>query len=214
MTEAEAREWLAARVPRETVERLEQLVALVREEAAHQNLVAASTLDTIWNRHIVDSAQLMALAPTNGRWVDLGSGAGFPGLVIGLLGRHEVVLAEARAKRVAFLRTALTRLRLDGRVTVAAGRIETLPESAFQVVSARAYAPLDRLFLTSQHLASPDTRWVLPKGRGAQAELDAARRSWQGEFRIVPSITDPDAAIIVAKHVRPIAGRGKAGSEE
>jgi 16S rRNA (guanine527-N7)-methyltransferase len=212
VTEADAREWLEARVPRETIVKLERLVALLRDEALHQNLVAASTLDTIWARHIVDSAQLLALAPTSGRWIDLGSGAGFPGLVVALLGRHEVVLAESRAKRVAFLRAAIDNLRLEDRVSVAAGRIERMPQGAYDIVSARAYAPLDKLFATSQHLGSPDTRWVLPKGRGAKAELDATRGSWQGDFRIVPSITDPDAAIIVAKHVRPIDGRGEAGS--
>jgi 16S rRNA (guanine527-N7)-methyltransferase len=212
VTEADAREWLEARVPRETIERLERLVAIVREENANQNLIASSTLDTIWSRHIVDSAQLLALAPTTGKWIDLGSGAGFPGLVIGLLGRHNVVLAESRVKRATFLQAAVKQLRLADRVSVAAGRIEMLPADQFDIVSARAYAPLEKLFASSEHLASLETRWVLPKGRGAQAELDAARRSWQGDFRIVPSVTDPEAAIIVAKHVRSIDERRRAGS--
>ena len=212
MSEDEACDWIAKRVPRETVVMLERLAALVRDEAVRQNLIAASTIETIWSRHIVDSAQLLALAPEQGRWIDLGAGAGFPGLVVALMRDGEIVLAESRAKRVAFLRGAVEALGLSAKVSVAAGRIEMMPPTPFDIISARAFAPLDRLFVTSLHLAGPHTRWVLPKGRGAQAELDAARGSWQGDFRIVPSITDPAAAIIVADHVRPFRGGRKAGS--
>lgn len=212
MTEDEARAWIASHVPRETVDRLETLVHLVTNEAAHQNLVSASTLETMWSRHIVDSAQLFGLAPAGGRWIDLGAGAGFPGLVIAIIGGHEVVLAESRTRRIAFLEHAIERLSLGG-TTVLPGRIEMAQPQAFDIVSARAYAPLDRLFATASHFASPETTWLLPKGRGAQAELDAARGSWQGVFRMVPSITDPDAAIIVADHVRAVRGGRKAGSK-
>ncbi len=212
MTEEEAHAWLDARVPRETIARLELLAATVLGEAAKQNLIAASTMETIWSRHIVDSAQLLELAPTSGRWIDLGSGAGFPGLVVALIGDHHVVLAESRSRRVAFLREAVDRLGLAGKVTVASGRIEMLPPKPFAIISARAFAPLDRLFAAALHLSAPTTCWVLPKGRGAKAELDAARGSWQGNFRVVASMTDPDAAIIVADQVRAKSGGRQAGS--
>jgi 16S rRNA (guanine527-N7)-methyltransferase len=212
VNEVEALGWLDTRVPRETIDKLRCLIDFVRAEAAGQNLIAASTLHTIWARHVVDSAQLLMLAPSGTTWIDLGAGAGFPGLVVGLLGEHSVVLAEARAKRIAFLQAAIEMLDLQDRVTVAAGKVEALTPTVFDIISARAFAPLSRLFSVAQHLAGPHTRWVLPKGRSAKAELDDARGSWQGGFRIVPSITDPEAAIIIAEHVRPIGGRRRAGS--
>lgn len=212
MTEDEARQWLEDRVSRETMQRLDHLVALVRSEGERQNLISASTVPQIWSRHIVDSAQLLDSAPEAGRWIDLGSGAGFPGLVVAIIGSHEVTLAEARTRRVMFLRDAVEQLDLHSSVTIEAGRIEMLEATAFDVISARAFAPLDRLLPSALHLSGPSTRWVLPKGRGAQAELDTVRRSWQGDFRIVPSVTDPAAAIIVAEQVRIRRGVRNAGS--
>ncbi|TVV73902.1 16S rRNA (guanine(527)-N(7))-methyltransferase RsmG [Sphingomonas solaris] len=212
MTEDDARRWIADRVPRETFDLIEQFVALVVAEAGQQNLISAATIETIWNRHVVDSAQLLDLAPPAGRWIDLGAGAGFPGMVVGLVGRHQVSLAESRAKRIAFLREAIDTSGMGDRIDVLPGRIEMLPAEPFDVISARAFAPLDRLFSSALHLSSRRTRWVLPKGRGAQAELDAVRGSWQGDFSIVPSITDADAAIIVAENVRPAVGHRKTGS--
>ena len=212
MSEDEARAWIAERVPRGTFGRLEALAAVVTAEAQNQNLIAASTLSTIWSRHIVDSAQLLEFAPPEGRWIDLGPGAGFPGLVIAIMAEREIILAESRTRRIAFLTDAIEALGLTSTARVHAGRIEMMPPDPFAVISARAFAPLDRLFATASHLSSHNTRWVLPKGRGAQAELDAARGSWQGVFRVEPSATDPDAAIIVADHVRPTRGGRNAGS--
>ncbi len=192
--------------------KLEILIKLVQSEAQQQNLVAASTLAAMWSRHVLDSAQLLDYAPASGRWLDLGSGAGFPGLVVAMIGRHVVTLAESRTRRIAFLRDAIDRLGLGSTTSVWGGRIEAHPPEPFDIISARAFAPLDRLLSSALHLSSPATKWVLPKGRGAYAELDAVRGSWQGEFRIVPSITDPDAAIIIAEQVRPVGGGRRAGS--
>ena len=205
MTEEEARTWLHDRlyVPRETIVRLEAFLDLLGREAVCQNLVARSTLDHPWTRHVVDSAQLLLHAPPSGTWLDLGSGAGFPGLVIATLRADPVTLIESRRMRVAFLRSAVEALELGDRVTISASRAETAPLGRFDVITARAFAPLHRLLPLAERFANPATRWLLPKGRSAQAELDAARRTWQGEYRIVPSVTDPDSAIIVAEHVRP-----------
>lgn len=205
MTEEEARAWLSARVPRETITKLEAFVRLLSEEASRQNLVSAASLTHMWARHIVDSAQLADFAPSRGRWVDLGAGAGLPGLVIGIVGDHDVMLVESRAKRVAFLNDCIASLGLGGRVQVRAGRVEALAAEPFDVISARAFAPLDRLFGVARHLGEPSTRWILPKGRSAKAELEVAGRSWQGAFSIVASVTDPEAGIIVATDVRPRA---------
>lgn len=204
MTEEEARAWIMqADVSRETFDRLDQLADLVREEAGRQNLVSRSTLDQLWVRHIVDSVQLLALAPA-GPWLDIGSGAGFPGLVIAAASERLVTLAEPRALRADFLRRAAASLGIEQRVIVYAGKVETLPVGhSFEIISARAVAPTVDLFRMSAAVANHATVWLLPKGRTAAEELATARETWQGEFRLVPSVTDPAAAIIVAHDIRP-----------
>lgn len=203
MTEEEARAWLEARnVPRGTLDRLGDFIAFLSEETARQNLVSASTLESIWVRHIVDSAQLLDLAG-EGDWVDLGSGAGFPGLILAAIGERPVILVESRTKRIAFLQAAAELLGITDRVEIFAGRVEMLPDRRFPVISARAFAPLPRLLAVAHRLSTPQTKWVLPKGRSAAREVEEVTESWQGEFRIVPSVTDSEAAIIVASNVRP-----------
>ena len=203
MTEDEARAWLANDVPRETIASLEQLVAIVIDEMGRQNLIAASTADTIWTRHIVDSAQLLAFAPTGAkRWIDLGSGAGFPGMVVALMRPDlKVSLVESRRKRIDFLQSMAERLGIAERVTIAGSRLETLEASHFDVISARAFAPIERLLPLAHRFSGHATVWLLPKGKSAASELEAARASWQGRFRIEQSITDPEAAIIVADQI-------------
>lgn len=210
MTEDEARAWLAANanVSRETFERIDAFIALLREENRQQNLVSTATLDQIWSRHIVDSIQLLRTASDSGSWADLGSGAGFPGLMIALLHPGPVTLIEQRRLRVDFLTRAADRLGLAAKVQVLCANARQVKAGPFDVITARAFAPLDRLFATAAHLAADKTRWVLPKGRNAKSELDAARASWQGVFRLEPSVTDPQAWIIIAEQVRPRA-KGK-----
>lgn len=204
MTEDEARRWLSANfdVPRETWDRLERFVAEVIAENEHQNLISAATIPEIWARHIVDSAQLLRHAPA-GPWIDLGSGPGFPGLVIAAMGDFPVTLVESRRRRADFLARTAERLGIADRVTVIDERLEQIESRPFAAISARAFAPLDRLLPLAARFATPDTIWVLPKGRSAQAELDTARITWQGAFRIEPSVTDPEAGVIVATDVRP-----------
>lgn len=200
----DSRAWLARRdVPRETIERIEAFCVLLRSEGDKQNLVARSTLDQVWRRHILDSAQLLDLAPAGGRWLDLGSGAGFPGLIVAAIGRRPVTLVESRAKRIAFLRQASTLLAIEPLIAIEGRRLEAIAPAPFDIVSARAFAPLPRLLTLAMPFATARTCWLLPKGRSAHAELDAIAGSWQGDFRLVPSITDADAAIIVATAVRP-----------
>ena len=169
------------------------------EAAETQNLVAKSTIGAMWARHIVDSAQLLPLLGSS-PVLDIGSGAGFPGLVIAAIAEPKLVLVEPRRKRADFLRaTAAT---LDLTVDIVPTRVETLNALPFGTIVARAVASLDALFHAAHHLADARTRWVLPKGRSVESELAAARETWQGTFRIVPSVTDPDSAIVVAEHVR------------
>lgn len=187
-------------VPRETYETLACFAELIRAENAHQNLVSPSTIGNLWDRHILDGAQLLGLAPGAGRWCDIGSGAGLPGLVIAVLGGTPITLVEPRRLRADFLRRAVEQLALRD-VTVEARTVESI-EGKFDVITARAVAKLDKLFGMACHLAHAETKWVLPKGESAKSELDEALRSWQGSFRLVPSRTHPKAAIIVAEHVQ------------
>ena len=199
MTEEEAQAWLSAHnVPRETFTAINRFLDFLREEAARQNLIAASTADTLWARHVVDSAQLLDHAGAWKTWLDLGSGAGFPGLIIALLSAGHVTLIESRTKRVAFLKEAAAIAGISNRVTVVRSRVETAPRARFDVISARAFAPLPKLLELALPFSEEATRWLLPKGRSAVEELEAARASWQGDFRLVPSVTDSQAAIIVA----------------
>ena len=204
MDEEAARAWLATTldVSRETSERLGTYLELLNEENRRQNLVAAATLPHVWSRHVVDSAQLLLHAPPGVRtWLDLGSGAGFPGLVIAMLFGGEVTLLESRRLRAGFLEHVAASLAL-GNVRVLCGRAETAEAEPYDVISARAFAPLPLLFEIGTRFARPETRWILPKGRKARSELEAARSSWQGSIRVEPSLTDPESGIIVAEGVR------------
>lgn len=212
MTEDEARGWLQNNfhVPRETWERLERYVTLLLAAMAEQNLIAASTRDHVWARHIVDSAQLLPLASGagDGPWIDLGSGAGLPAIVVAILNDRPVIMLESRRKRIDFLNGVIDDLALTN-ATVRGGRVETAPPQDAAVVSARAYAPLPRLFDSALHLSTDRTIWVLPKGRNAQNELEAVRPAWQGVFHVERSVTDSDSAIIVAQAVRARGRKGK-----
>ena len=209
MDEGSARGWVERQfnVPRETMERLDRFAALLRLENDSQNLVSRGSLDQLWLRHIADSAQLLNFAPTpTASWVDLGSGAGFPGLIVAALHGGPVTLVEERRLRVEFLRRGAEALGVD--VEIIAGKVERIPRRPFDVISARAFAPLDRLLQLGTGLSTAKSIWLLPKGRGAQTELEALDSSWQGEFRLEPSVTDADARIIVAENVRK-AGKGR-----
>jgi len=202
MTETEAIAWLQAQlhVSRETLDALERFAAFLKREAESQNLISASTLDHIWSRHIVDSAQLLMFtnnsAPQS-NWLDLGSGAGFPGLVIALLTNHHVTLVESRARRIDYLQRAVEMLDLTHRVKVAGVTLERLETAPFSVISARAFAPLPKLFDLAARFATNNTLWLLPKGRNAKAEWEGAWALWDGNFQVMDSVTDQEAGILV-----------------
>jgi 16S rRNA (guanine527-N7)-methyltransferase len=199
MTEDEARAWLADNidVSRETWEKLEGFIAFLREEAQAQNLISAATLNHIWARHIIDSAQLLLHAPSKGTWIDLGSGAGFPGLIIAMLSPFRVTLVESRSKRIDYLCRAVERFALEERTTVAGTTVERLETAPYSVISARAFAPLPRLLELSARFSTAKTRWLLPKGRNAVKELHEAHGRWNLDFAVEPSVTDDEAGILV-----------------
>jgi len=221
----------AFRVSRETLARLATYEGLLRRWQKAVNLVAPSTLDAIWHRHFADSAQLLPLAPSASAWVDLGSGAGFPGLVVAILraqdpspgdrarfepfsepfkappGLPRFTLIESNARKCAFLREVVraTHITASLSVDILSTRIETATTQASlpppDVVSARAVAPLGKLFVLAAPLFASSTVGLFLKGRDAAAELKAAEKLWNFQSELVPSRTERDARIVVVRNL-------------
>lgn len=194
-------------VSRETEDRLSLLVQELRRWQRVKNLVGPATLDHVWTRHIADSLQLLDLAPIAATWADLGSGAGFPGLVLAIAARERfpaaaVHLVESNGRKCAFLRHAA---RLTGAPAVVhEGRIEDeaarLP--GVDAVTARALAPLAQLLAWSQPLLMTGAVGLFPKGREVQAELTEAAKSWTYAADLLPSRTDSDGRIVRIRSLR------------
>ncbi|HYE52934.1 MAG TPA: 16S rRNA (guanine(527)-N(7))-methyltransferase RsmG [Azospirillaceae bacterium] len=182
-------------VPRETLERLKTYATLLAKWNPAINLVSRTTLADAWLRHFADSAQLMPLVPPGTRTlVDLGSGAGFPGLVLAILGVPDVHLVESDVRKSAFLREVA---RATGApATVHAVRIEQAPAIAADVVSARALASLDELLPMAERFLKPGGVCLFPKGRSAADELTLAGQSWRMRVEQFPSATDPAATLL------------------
>lgn len=191
-------------VSRETVARLESLVEALLLWQPRTNLVASSTLDQVWTRHVADSLQLIALAPGATVFADLGSGAGFPGLVIAcaLAERPgaQMHLVESNGKKAAFLREAI---RITGApATVHAQRIEDFAKGfagRLDAVTARALAPLPQLLELAAPLLKTGVLGLFPKGQDVEAELTAASKSWSIRYDLAPSKTDAAARIVIVK---------------
>ncbi|MET0589081.1 MAG: 16S rRNA (guanine(527)-N(7))-methyltransferase RsmG [Novosphingobium sp.] len=200
--EVAAREWVA-NLPEcdpAALERLERLISLLVEENEKQNLVAAASLGEVWQRHIADSAQLLAHVPreTSSPWLDLGTGAGFPGLVVAALRPEcEIVMIESRGRRVEWLERARIAMNLN-KAKVIGARLEKVDTFPACVISARAFAPLDRLLDLSARFSTERTMWLLPKGRSARQELEMLR-GWNHVFHVEQSLTDSDAGVIVGR---------------
>ena len=205
MTEDQAREWLRASfdVSDEKWEQLEAFVEFLRREALSQNLIAASTTECIWSRHVVDSAQLLKLLPDglehNASWIDLGSGAGFPGIVAAILSDYQITLVESRNRRIDYLQRTIEMLDMESRIKLAGVSLERLETAPFSIISARAFAPLPRLFELAARFSTDKTNWLLPKGRNAVKEWEEVQSVWAGNFRIEPSVTDADSGILVGQ---------------
>lgn len=187
-------------VSRETLERLDAFCALLEKWNARINLVAKPSLEDIWRRHILDSAQLWQHRPASARhWADFGSGGGLPGLVIAILAAEEkqieVTLIEADTRKAAFLSTVSHTLELP--VRVEAVRIEALPPKTFDVLSARALAPLPRLLALLAPFAHENSRLILPKGRDHAKELTEARARWTIDSELHHSLSDPEGRVLI-----------------
>jgi len=192
-------------VSRETLLRLKAYVGLLREWNARQNLVSARSLEDVWRRHVWDSAQLIQYIPAEVRsLVDLGSGAGFPGLVLGLLlsdrPGFRTVLYEATAKKCQFLKAAAERLGVPADIRNA--RMEEANLEAFDVVTARACAPLDKLLGYAQHFRGTRTVCLFLKGQSVDSELTEAHKSWSIKALRHESRSDPSGVILEVREFR------------
>jgi 16S rRNA (guanine527-N7)-methyltransferase len=194
-------------VSRETAARLDCFVELLLRWQQHTNLIAASTIPIIWTRHIADSLQLLALAPDAKRWVDLGTGGGFPGLVIAcaLADRAgaTIDLVESKSKKAAFLREAAHTLAVPA--VVHAVRIEDFvqkfPEQV-DIVTARALAPLDELLKLAYPLLKTGAQGIFLRGQDVDAELTKAAKCWSIDYTRVPSKTNAKSGIIVVRGLK------------
>ena len=188
----------ATGVSRETLGRLQRYAELLRAWNERVNLVGKGTIADLWRRHMLDSAQLFPLLPEGARvLVDLGSGAGFPGLVLAAMGVPEVHLIEADVRKCAFQREAARTMGIT--VTVHNARIEAASPITADVVTARALAPLGQLLDLAARFTSDRTFCVFLKGRGAQDELTEAEKRWTIDASLVPSRSDPEGSVLLIR---------------
>lgn len=194
-------------VSHETLERLERFVDLLCRWQSAVNLVASSTIPRLWTRHIADSLQLVDHAPDALRWLDLGSGAGFPGLVIAIavadVPQAMVDLVESDSRKAAFLREAVRTVGAPARVHPL--RIEDVAQLAdikAEIVTARALAPMPRLIGLAEPFLATGAKGIFLKGQDVDNELTAAAKSWQIDFEIAPSRTDPRGRVVIVRKAR------------
>ena len=204
MTEEGARNHIAERFDASKLVMLDRYREILIAANDGQNLIAPSTVPTIWSRHLLDSAQLLDHAPSDwDHWIDIGSGAGLPGIVVAILSARHMTLIEPRRLRAEFLARCCDALGL-ARVRILQTRAETADAAhPADVVSARAVAKLGALFSASRRFSDRSTIFILPKGESAKSEVAEAQRSWQGEFHVEHSIVDPKSGIVVATGIAP-----------
>ncbi len=203
--EDQARTFCAALCDAQAMARLEAFIPLLAAENGRQNLISSASLGSVWQRHIADSLQLLLHVPHGtSPWIDLGSGAGMPGLVLAIA-RPDLTfhLVESRKKRVAWLEGVAQHFELAN-CHVHGSRLESVESAPMQVICARAFAPLDKLLALSARFSTRDTHWLLPKGRSAGQELAEQPESIRAMFHVEQSRTDPQAGILVGQGRPPI----------
>jgi len=201
VTEEEARRFVEGFGDDAAMARLSRFAGMLSEENERQNLVARATLESVWLRHLADSAQLLEFVDgtPSGPWLDLGTGAGFPGLVIAALRPEWTVrLVESRKRRVDWLERVRSELQLQNCQVIGA-RLELVESFPCGVISARAFAPLPRLLDLSARFSTRDTLWLLPKGRSAAQDLASLPDSMRRLFHVEHSRTGSGAGIVVGR---------------
>lgn len=195
-------------VSRETFLRLKEYEKLLFKWNAKINLVSRSTLDNFWNRHVLDSAQfLSSVGEKAGKWVDLGSGGGLPGLVVAILSDeiepvNKLFLVEADVRKAVFLKTVCRELGL--KVEVYNNRIEELPPMSANIVSARALAPLKTLCLYAKNHLEKDGVAVFAKGENWKAELVEAQKKWIFSYEAVKSTLHEGSVVLVLRGIKSV----------
>jgi 16S rRNA (guanine527-N7)-methyltransferase len=195
-------------VSRETLARLKTYVGLLEDWNQRHNLVSRNSMADVWRRHVWDSAQLMLFLPADTKTVaDLGSGAGFPGLVLAelLRGRADIILYESTRKKAEFLEAAAQRMGLS--VGIRNARIEAETHAPVDVVTARALAPLDKLLGYAQQMAGRHTICLFLKGQSLASELTEAGKSWRMKALQHPSATDPSGVILEVREFRHVQSK-------
>lgn len=184
-----------ADVSRETLEKLKIYNGLLQKWQRAINLVSKQSLEESWRRHFLDSAQLFGQIPSNARsLLDIGSGAGFPGMVLGIMGAPGVELVESDERKCLFLREVSRETSTD--VTVTNDRIENLSPRIVDVVTSRACASLDVLLGYAKPYLGPSTICLFPKGRSVQDELTTAQKRWNMRYTLLDSVSDSAARIV------------------
>lgn len=191
-------------VSRETLERLEWFESQVKKWSPAINLIATSTLADVWKRHILDSAQVFQSAPRAESWLDIGSGGGFPGLVVAILAKEHapemtVTLMDSDQRKCVFLRTVSRELGL--KASVLAKRIEAVPPINSQVLSARALADLPTLLAYAERHLDPEGTALFQKGENWQSEVAIANEQWQFDLEVHKSKTEPRAALLKIRNI-------------
>ena len=200
--ETEARAFCAARTDPAGMDRLDRFAAMLAEENERQNLVSSRSLESVWQRHFADSLQLFDHVPREtGPWLDLGSGAGLPGLVVAMARPTQpIALVESRKRRVEWLSRIVAEMAL-AQCTVIGARLESVESFPAGVITARAFAPLGKLLSLSARFSTQATVWLLPKGRSAAHELAEQPGRIQRMFHVEHSQTDPGGGILVGRGV-------------
>ena len=196
--------WVEEQFGAPVVQKFGRLQDLLEAENREQNLVAAATLSSVWRRHFVDSLQLLSHVSreTSQTWLDLGSGAGFPGLAVAIARPDiTVTMIEPRRLRCEWLERASSALELPNTYVICAKAQSVAPFPA-TVISARALAALPKIIAMARPFSTPDTIWVLPKGRKAEQEVAELPKKLRSMFHVEQSITDPDAGIVIGNLYR------------
>lgn len=203
--EDDARTFCAALCDPVAIDRLERFIGLLTAENAQQNLVSTASLDHVWRRHIADSLQLLLHVPRGtSPWIDLGSGAGMPGLVLAIACPDITFnLVESRKRRVVWLQGVVDHFALPN-CRIHGARLESVESAPMQVICARAFAPLDKLLSLSARFSTHDTHWLLPKGRSAAQELAEQPESIRAMFHVEQSRTDDEAGLVIGKGRPPV----------
>lgn len=187
-------------ISRETYQHLEAYVDLLKKWQSKINLISSKTLSSVWQRHVVDSAQVIGHINQNDSVIDLGSGAGLPGLILSILGVKNVTLVESDGRKVAFLREAARAAGVN--VTLHNQRVEEVNLNGFDVITARAFAPLKALLAMVSQTIKATHKMVLLKGKSYLSEIEEALHEWTFDYQIHPSVTDAEGVILTLQNIK------------